>query len=67
MSDEDVDTFRDKIPLLQQRLASWEVEPPTIEPGLPRGEGGHFREGSQECGTVRERVQVMRTNLAPGS
>lgn len=45
MSDEDVDTFRDKIPLLQQRLASWEVEPPTIEPGLPRGEGGHFREG----------------------
>lgn len=55
MSDEDVDTFRDKIPLLQQRLASWEVEPPTIEPGLPRGEGGHFREGGLKSVAQSER------------
>lgn len=53
MSYEDINTFRDEIPLFQQRLPSWKVEPPAIEPGLPRREEGHFRDGLKD-GTVRE-------------
>lgn len=54
MSYEDINTFRDEIPLFQQRLPSREVESPAIEPGLPRREDGHFKEGLKD-GTVREK------------
>ena len=55
MSYKDVNSFWDEIPLLQERLASREVESPAIEPGLPRREDGHFRGVSQEHGTITEK------------
>lgn len=32
---QDVDAFRDQVPLVQQRLASRQVEAPAVEPGSP--------------------------------
>lgn len=44
MCDQDVHAFGDEVPLLQQRLASWEVKAPAIKPGLPAGrESGRVR------------------------
>lgn len=57
MSYKDVNSFRDEIPLLQECLASWEVESPAIEPGLPRREGGGFRD-LRSMAPSQRRVQV---------
>lgn len=58
MSYKDVNSFRDEVPLLEERLASREVESPAIEPGLPRREEGHFREGLESMAQSQRRVQV---------
>lgn len=58
MSYKDVNSFRDEVPLLEECLASREVESPAIEPGLPRREEGHFREGLKSMAQSQRRVQV---------
>lgn len=62
MSYEDINTFRDEIPLFQQRLPSREVESPAIEPGLPRREEGPSSHDDQLSSVQTDQGEVDSGN-----